>query len=402
MDGPPPALRDLIDEICYSIGPRPSGRRAEGDAARLLRRKLIDWGIETHLESFRVAPASLHLSIALNLGAYLVAFALYFITPVASLGVLLLLVALALGQRLTGLSLADLVLPKRWSRNVVGRIAPRADRRQLLIFSGHHDSANAMPLLSWPRLYPVLVGLVGVLLGSTVVLAALSFWSAVGELPRWLELTLLAPCVTSAVFAVIVLLTTIRRDAVLGANDNLSALAVVWELGRRLAASPPEHTEVWLLSFGSEELGLKGSRHFVEEHRDELESAVVINLESLGQSGRLHALTGEVMAPTSHCEEVVELLEASAVETRCGLYRRWLLPGLTDAASFSRRGIAASTLIRFNDQGYLDAYHTSQDAPELILEQSLVETLSVCERLVELVDHQRWCIRAVAAPREPR
>ena len=61
------------------------------------------------------------------------------------------------------------------------------------------------------------------------------------------------------------------RDVVPGANDNLTAVAVVLELARAASRSEPVHgVRVLLVSTGSEESFMEGMRGFVARHRSEL------------------------------------------------------------------------------------------------------------------------------------
>ena len=51
-----------------------------------------------------------------------------------------------------------------------------------------------------------------------------------------------------------------------GANDNASGTAVLLTVAEELFREPPPFT-VRLIAFGSEELGLLGSQHYVDSYR---------------------------------------------------------------------------------------------------------------------------------------
>ena len=384
-------MRALIDEICETMGPRPSGGAEEYEAAILLQNKLDGWGVEATVERFRVGPRVLQTSIAACTVGYAIACSLYFVFPLLSFLLLSAVFVAMTSPRLLGRDPLEAVLPKKSSSNVLGRIKAAKKRKHLVIFSGHHDSAYRMPALRRQALYPLLTVLSVVIFLAVVTLWGLSLWRTVTGAhsaptqPVW-ESYFLWFCTGSAILALLLAAGMLRGDAVLGANDNLSAVAVAWEVARRLAASPPEHVEVWIASYGSEEAGLKGSRAFVAEHHDELENAIVVNMECLGQSGTLHALTGELITLTRHSKEAVALVEEAAADASVPVKRLFLLPGLTDATSFSRRGISATTIIRFNDAGYLDHYHNPEDAPASISEESLQQALSLCLAVVDKLD----------------
>jgi hypothetical protein len=384
-------VRSLLDRICAVIGPRIAGSAEEERAARLLEEELESWGVEASLERFRVAPAELHALVVAGVIGYVVSTAAYFVAPAVTLAVLTALALVLAVNRLFDVDLVEAVLPKRWSTNVLGKIAPSGERQQIVIFAGHHDSAYHMPLLRHRGLIPVLLVALVMIFASAVALWALALWKVLvatdpGAVMRTVELAVVAVCLAGSAVAVALAAGTLRSDGVPGANDNLSAVAVAWELGRALAARPARHTEIWVVSFGAEELGLKGSREFARVHAGELAGAVLVNLECLGQSGRLRVLTGELIALTRHSERAVSLVEEAAVNAQVHIRRKLLVPGLTDATSFSRRGLAATTLIRLNDDGYLDHYHTPGDRPESVSEDNLAEALGVCLEVVRAVD----------------
>ncbi len=64
-----------------------------------------------------------------------------------------------------------------------------------------------------------------------------------------------------------------------------------------------------------------------------------------------------------------------------------LLPGgLTDAASFSRKGLRASTLIRLDQQNYFDHYHNPGDDMPAIREEGLEEAFRLCLQIVQQLE----------------
>ncbi len=69
-----------------------------------------------------------------------------------------------------------------------------------------------------------------------------------------------------------------------GADDNASGTAGVLELARWFASQPEHRRGVLFLSFAGEELGLLGSRHWVEDPELPLKNAVaMINLDMIGR-----------------------------------------------------------------------------------------------------------------------
>ena len=72
-------------------------------------------------------------------------------------------------------------------------------------------------------------------------------------------------------FQLYTFLRVLSDDPVLGANDNLSGVANCLLLAEHLSRpeARPRRTTVWLVSFGCEECGIRGSKRFIERHRED-------------------------------------------------------------------------------------------------------------------------------------
>ncbi|MFK7906620.1 MAG: M28 family metallopeptidase [Chitinophagales bacterium] len=67
-----------------------------------------------------------------------------------------------------------------------------------------------------------------------------------------------------------------------GANDNASGVAMLLNLAKHYSENPPEHS-IAFIAFGAEELGLIGSKHFVENPLFPLEEIkFLVNLDIVG------------------------------------------------------------------------------------------------------------------------
>jgi hypothetical protein len=384
-------LVELIAEICREAGPRPAGSAAEEKAAGLIRRRLEEMGAETRIETFPVIPEALPVLGTFLAAGPALAIALYFFLPPAALALVIAAAGLYIGHTAFGMGLPG--FRRKTSRNVIARIRPEGDRRRLLLFAAHHDSARRSPILQrrWYRLAFVLLA---VAVPGLLSLAGLSGWKTAAmifpavpqgsELP--IEAAALAVSAVGTASGIALVFGLVRTDWVMGANDNLSGVAAALATAREVARRKLRHTEVWVLSFGGEELGLVGSRSFVRKHRRELEGSLLVNLECLGQSGTLRVLTSELMPGVRHSREAVRLVERAAAAAGVEVRRKVLAAGLTDAASFSRKKLRASTLIRLNDAGFLDHYHNPGDDLPAIRPENIDEALEVCLKVVEEVE----------------
>lgn len=94
-----------------------------------------------------------------------------------------------------------------------------------------------------------------------------------------------------------------------GADDNASGVAGMLELARWLAALPKQKRGTLFLAFAGEELGLLGSRHWVDNPPLPLENAVaMINLDMIGRLREGKIYVGGVSTGTGFRELLERLL----------------------------------------------------------------------------------------------
>jgi len=177
----------------------------------------------------------------------------------------------------------------------------------------------------------------------------------------------------------------VTKIPVMGANDNLSAVAVVLGLAEVVSRNRPRNVEVLFVSFGSEEPGLKGSRRFVEMHSDIAKNAYLVNLEMLG-CGELFIDVEEKSIGAKHSKELADIVKLAGKEIGLQVNVVALPYGDTDAASFSRKGLPAVTIIALNSKLELMRWHLPDDIPENISEENLQKALKLCRATLETID----------------
>jgi Zn-dependent M28 family amino/carboxypeptidase len=152
---------------------------------------------------------------------------------------------------------------------------------------------------------------------------------------------------------------------------------VLLELGRRLAANPAPLTVV-LAHFDAEELGLLGSEEFVDNPPIPLDSVeLMLNLDMVG---RLR--DGPLLVETTEGAEAFRgFLENATSGSAFALEFSQIIRGLSDHASFARRGIPSIALFT----GFHDDYHRATDTPEKIDLLGLVRIIELAEDIVRSV-----------------
>jgi Zn-dependent M28 family amino/carboxypeptidase len=136
--------------------------------------------------------------------------------------------------------------------------------------------------------------------------------------------------------AVLVTAHVDAHDVAEGARDNGVGCALVAEIGRLLADVEDDlSTRVRFVAFGSEEVGLLGSHHYVDTH-DADDIKCVLNVDGAGESRTPRIRSYEF-------DEMVAAAEAVTDDLDVPLTVRGGLSPHTDAWPFAERGIPAVT-----------------------------------------------------------
>lgn len=284
-------LWEHVAALAAGIGPRPAGSAAEGRAHAYAAARLRACGAAVAEEPFATAPTFSWMWL-LVAGLLLVAALAPWLALPGWTGAL----AGALGALgFWGIASQNLelfrLLPQVQSRNVIGRLAPRGEVRRRVALVAHVDSTRSGLMFSpaaartWElsfRIHLVAAGL--------AVAAGCGWWLAPAPLWRWVALPALLPLLYG-------FLTLVHREAacawVQGANDNASGVAVTLGLAEHLARHPLQHTEVWAVITGAEEVGYPvGAIRLRDRHLAELRDADLLVIDNVGL-GELRYLTGE-------------------------------------------------------------------------------------------------------------
>ena len=158
-----------------------------------------------------------------------------------------------------------------------------------------------------------------------------------------------------------------RSPIVPGANDNLTAVAVLIGMAERLRERPVEGLRVRLVSLGAEEVCQGGIYGFGARHFPELdpESTWFLNVDTVG-SPHLVLMEGEgtvVMEDyrdSSFRDLIASVADQEGIELRRGM--RWR--NSTDAVIPNRAGFRIATLTSVNRYKVASNYHQMSDTPD--------------------------------------
>ena len=157
-----------------------------------------------------------------------------------------------------------------------------------------------------------------------------------------------------------------RRDAVPGANDNLSAVAVLVALARSLKARPIQGLRVLLVSMGSEESLQEGILAFSRRHFKELpvDHTKFIVIDTVG-SPRLVMVEAEgVLKMRQYDPELSEMIATSAAEMGMPLVRGMRARASTDAVVPNKAGYPTALMVSFDKDKLLSNYHQPTDVAD--------------------------------------
>jgi hypothetical protein len=175
-----------------------------------------------------------------------------------------------------------------------------------------------------------------------------------------------------------------HRSVVPGANDNLTAVAVLLALAESLRDEPLEGVRVLLVSTGSEESFMEGMQGFGRRHFPELDRGrtEVLCLECLG-GPHLMVLEGEGMLRMRHYQSHMrESLADAATQAGVRIGRGLRTVAATDGLIALRAGYPTVTMASVADTKLPLNYHWPSDRPEELYWDTVMDAIAVSERFL--------------------
>ena len=377
----PARLRATVEHLASFE--RPSASDGERRAAEWIRGELAALGVAARVEEERAVG-----SMAIPLGLLSAAGVLAALGGRRTAALGLLAAAGIVDDVSGGPHLFRRLLPHRSTWNVVGE-AGDPDAEETLVFVAHHDAANG-GLIFRPEL-------------SRVVADAFPGWyERQHTSPQLMRLVAAGPALAAlgplrklglalSAGSALAFFDIATRTVVPGANDNLTAVAVLLELARLLQEQPVRGVRVLLVSTGSEESFMEGMRGWVRRHGRSLdpERTRVVVLETLG-SPELILLEGEGMIwMTDYDAELRDFLAASAAGAGVPLRRGLRLGFASDALSALRGGLKTAVLASCDEYKLPSNYHSQRDVPRNVDFETVAAATRVAETAIR---------RAASAP----
>lgn len=357
-------IRHIID----TFGPRSPGSPGERLGQEYARKELAAFCDEVSTEEFTVHPKAFMSFLPVAGVCLLAAVGAYWFAPVAGFCLALAAGVVTICQFLLYRELLDPIFPARPSCNVIAVRRASGVVKRRVILSGHMDAA-----FEWPYNYyggawlvkTVLIGsVVMAVLTLLVTLAAALAQSLSPGVPAGLWRTLgLVPCAGVPFFLAMVFFTNFRVVAP-GANDNLSGTLVAMAAVKYLQDTNTrfENTEVWCISMGSEEAGLRGAKACAARRAEKLRNpeTIFLAMETFRDIEHLAVYNRDMSGMVRHDARVCDLLRRAGENCGFKLPYETVYAGATDGAAFTQAGIPSGALAAM-DPAPPRYYHTRLD-----------------------------------------
>ena len=391
-------MHKFLVKICEEVGPRESGSKAEHKAAVIVKEEFEKYCDKVTTEKFTLAPKGFLSFTVLSPLLVLSAIPIYWFYPIISAILAILAMLIFYMQFMRYAQFVDFFFPKKESVNVIGEINPKKEWKQTLMFSAHLDSAYQFNFnLYMPRAFNYfLIGLPILMIIYIIISISyfISSWIFAIQGTVFIYIGIALSVILVPMASMLFFFKT--NWAVMGANDNLSGIAILQGIAATLNKKSnllPDHTKVILVAFGSEEAGLRGSKAWVKVNKEELEKKpfYFLNFDGIAKSNDIHAINKEKTLGVNYNPKIVALLVKSAKQIGLELPLRTLPFGATDGSAIVQGGFVNGVALEAMDINKPEVkrwYHTINDTADMVEPEALklarklsIEFISQIEKL---------------------
>jgi hypothetical protein len=383
-------MTDVLREVVETLAPlrRNPGSEGEREAAEWIAARLRAAGARARIEEEEVS-STFYLPIALMSGLA-AAGGVASLLGARRVGALAGAAATAgLWEDLTGGSRRPFrrVFPRATVRNVVAE-AGDLDAERTLVLVAHHDAARTSFIFdeTVPRAlidhFPDLVDRLDRWPPLMALVVAGPALVALGSALHSRRAVITGSALSAATTAVMADMGT--NEVVPGANDNLTAVAVLVAVAEALRERPVQGLRVLLVSTGAEEANQEGMLAFARRHFASLphETTAFLALEMLG-SGELVVVEGEGFLrmydyPAEMRDQLAAAGDQAGVQLRRGLKTTYA----SDALIPRRAGYQSGMLCSVNEYLLPREYHKPTDTPDRLDWSCVSDGARVTEALV--------------------
>ncbi len=377
-----------IRTLAVEIGPRGATRPGERRGAEYARTCFEKMGLKPAWETFSSAISNFHPHV-LGGVLMLVAFALFprfeRVGPILAALLSLLVVVSELQELGAYNNLFRLVIPRGQSQNVFGVIPPSGEHTRDLVLIGHVDSQRT-PLIfrsrGWVKAYNIFIMLAFV----TFILQTVLFSLAAIFVWKWA----LYACIPTAICALLLAIIMAQADFTpftAGANDNASAVGMVLTLAKQFAQQPLEHTRVYAVVSGCEEVQHYGAIDFYRRHRAEMKEPQALVFEMIGCAGPAWELQEGIIVPFKGDARLVAACERlAAAHPEWQAYPTNISGGNSELADGLRAKVPGICLFGIRQNGEAPYWHQPSDTFDKMDPDVMERTWAFTRALITEID----------------
>jgi len=379
-----------IRALAVDIGPRGPTREGERQGALYAQTQFKKFGFNPIYEVFSSARSIFHPHILAS-SLMLLAFILFPLGGRITAGVAAGLSIFVLACELMELSFLNnpfrLLVPKGESQNVFAVIPPAGEHKRDLVLVGHLDSQRTPIIFSTHRWVRVYDRFTMVVFASFILQAVLYSLAIFIQIPwAWYASIPAAMC---AILLAAMCLQAEMTPFTAGANDNASAVGMVLTLAEELAAQPLQHTRVFAVCTGCEEVQHYGMIDFYNRHLQELKNPTALVFEMLGCAGPAWLTKEGIIVPFKADPKLVKLAERLAEEhPEWEAYPTTISGGNTEMADALRCKIPAINLTGTRRDGVWPYWHQVGDTFDKMEPVIMEKTWNLTREMIDRLDSE--------------
>jgi hypothetical protein len=377
-----------IRALAVDIGSRGPTREGERRAALYAQEQLKEMGLEPKCETFLSARSIFHPHLLGSI-LMLVAFILFPLGGRITAIVAALLSIFVLANELLELGFVNnifrMITPKGQSQNVWAIIPPTGEHQQDLVLVGHLDSQRTPIIFSsqrWVKAYDRFT----MVTFACFILQAVIYCLAIFLRIPWAWYV----SIPAAVCAILLAAMCLQAEATpftAGANDNASAVGMVLTLAKEIGIRPLEHTRVFTVCTGCEEVQHYGMIDFYKRHLEELVKPTALVFEMIGCSGPAWLTKEGIIVPFKAEAKLAHMAEKLAQEhPEWGAYPAVTSGGNTEMADALRCKIPAITFTGMTRDGVSPYWHQAADTFDKMKPEVMEKTWQMTRAMIERLD----------------
>jgi len=172
-----------------------------------------------------------------------------------------------------------------------------------------------------------------------------------------------------------------------GANDNASAVGLVLTLAEQFTGAPLEHTRVYCVCTGCEEVNHYGAADFFKRHRDEMVAPQGLVFELIGCAGPGWLIQEGIVIPFRSDPVLVKTVEElSSQNPQWGAYPVQIKGGNTELVDCIRAHVPAITIFGLTRDGEAPYWHQKADTFDKMDPGVMETTHALTWALIQRID----------------